>query len=259
MRLQQVSAKRVSVLFGVWIAALLGGCEQLGNPPPSEGHVASAISEEVDCTDPDVDGDGRDSVACGGDDCADGDANRFPGNFEICDTAGHDEDCDPTTFGRRDLDSDGYTDARCSNPGSDGGTIHGDDCDDANPAAHPSAPETCDLADNDCDTAIDEGVITFQCTDADGDGYGAGAPAAVSACAPAGLPGMSPLCNDCDDGNPALHPGGQICVDDESVQYCGPTGPTVADCDEPGKDLSFCRPQPSGAGVCTPRGKTKNK
>jgi hypothetical protein len=68
---------------------------------------------------------------------------------------------------------------------------------------------------------------------------------------------MSPLCNDCDDTNPALHPGGQICADDESVQYCGPSGPTLADCDEPGDDLRFCLAQPSGAGVCVPRGKTK--
>ncbi|MBK7777969.1 MAG: hypothetical protein IPI43_28295 [Sandaracinaceae bacterium] len=37
------------------------------------------------CTDGDMDGDGHDAVACGGDDCDDTDADRFPGNPETCD------------------------------------------------------------------------------------------------------------------------------------------------------------------------------
>ncbi|HEU4616368.1 MAG TPA: putative metal-binding motif-containing protein [Kofleriaceae bacterium] len=251
-----MNLKRVPFLVGLSFAALLGGCEQASTLSESESVTESALT---DCSVPDHDGDGFYSIECGGDDCDDDDANRFAGNVEICDEVGHDEDCDPTTVGRRDADGDGYVDAACWNaPATPSGSpVHGDDCDDGNPGAHPNAPETCDLADNDCDGNVDEGVITFQCTDADGDGYGAGTPAAVSACAPAGLPGMSPLCNDCDDTNAALHPGGQICADDESVRYCGPSGPTVADCDEPGQDLEFCLAQPSGAGVCVPRGKTK--
>ncbi len=73
---------------------------------------ATAIAEE----DPfcvDADGDGVESVACGGADCDDKDPNRYPGNTEICDARGHDEDCDPRTVGSRDLDGDGYDSDEC--------------------------------------------------------------------------------------------------------------------------------------------------
>ncbi|MCP5060689.1 MAG: hypothetical protein GY937_28665 [bacterium] len=63
----------------------------------------------------DEDGDGHDSRACGGDDCDDQDGDRFPGNTETCDEDGHDDDCDTTTYGDRDLDGDGHVDARCWN------------------------------------------------------------------------------------------------------------------------------------------------
>jgi len=64
-----------------------------------------------------ADGDGRDSIACGGDDCDDNDRNRYPGNAEVCDAEDHDEDCDATTFGNRDVDGDGHIDALCGNWG----------------------------------------------------------------------------------------------------------------------------------------------
>ena len=63
----------------------------------------------------DRDGDGVDSIDCGGADCDDSDPNRFPGNVEVCDEEAHDEDCDPMTIGNRDLDGDGYIDRRCGN------------------------------------------------------------------------------------------------------------------------------------------------
>jgi hypothetical protein len=40
----------------------------------------------------DADGDGHRAMNCGGDDCDDADANRFPGRTEVCDTTMHDED-----------------------------------------------------------------------------------------------------------------------------------------------------------------------
>lgn len=61
----------------------------------------------------DLDGDGHVSVNCGGDDCDDADRNRFPGNHEVCDSRGHDEDCDPRTSGSTDRDGDGYISSAC--------------------------------------------------------------------------------------------------------------------------------------------------
>lgn len=87
----------------------------------------------------DGDGDSHVNHALGGDDCDDNDANRYPGNHEICDTAHHDEDCNPATYGERDADRDGYPDARCCNRQPGRGLACGSDCDDTNAAIHPDA------------------------------------------------------------------------------------------------------------------------
>jgi MYXO-CTERM domain-containing protein len=41
------------------------------------------------------------------------------------------------------------------------GSPEGVDCDDANPARHPGATESCDAVDEDCDTRIDEDVVSL--------------------------------------------------------------------------------------------------
>ena len=63
----------------------------------------------------DADGDGARATECGGDDCDDSDAHRYPSNAELCDVDGHDEDCNPATFGDRDLDGDSIVDLYCCN------------------------------------------------------------------------------------------------------------------------------------------------
>ena len=67
------------------------------------------------CATPDRDGDGHRAIECGGDDCDDDDPGRYPGRPEVCDAAGHDEDCDPRTAGFKDDDGDGFVDAECRN------------------------------------------------------------------------------------------------------------------------------------------------
>jgi len=151
----------------------------------------------------DSDGDGHLPAGCIsaegapiGDDCDDTDANRFPGNPEVCDLGHHDEDCDPTTFGDRDADADGHLDAACCN--DDDGTLQcGDDCDDREKSTHPGVSEVCDRGDNDCDGAIDEGATMMGFADVDGDLRGDPA-AAMEACP--GQPHFSALDTDCDDG-----------------------------------------------------------
>jgi hypothetical protein len=82
----------------------------------------------------DLDGDGYEAVACGGDDCDDADATRYPGATEICD--GNDEDCNDATFGFIDADMDGAGSAACCN-----GTNCGTDCDDANASIRPGVAD----------------------------------------------------------------------------------------------------------------------
>ncbi|MBK9369173.1 MAG: putative metal-binding motif-containing protein [Deltaproteobacteria bacterium] len=91
-----------------------------------------------------------------------------------------------------DRDSDGYDE-----------TV---DCDDAQSAVNPSAPELCDGLDNDCDGVVDEDAedaTTFY-ADADADGHGDPTAPTVACEAPADtvLNG-----DDCDDDQPAAFPG----------------------------------------------------
>lgn len=65
----------------------------------------------------DADRDGAIAIELGGDDCDDQDPTRFPGNVEVCDADGHDEDCNFETGGERDADRDGHVDSQCFNWG----------------------------------------------------------------------------------------------------------------------------------------------
>lgn len=213
--------------------------------------VAVAVLALGSCTpnkcevSPDDDHDGYVALECGGTDCDDNDFSRHPSAFEVCDQAGHDEDCDPNTFGVRDVDGDGHTDSRCSNTDGAGMTHHGDDCDDNNPGVNPDAPEVCNEIDDDCDSTIDEGVRVTLYTDADHDGYGAGV--AMMGCF--AEPGLSDLGNDCDDANAAIVPGAMKCVSTFQYQICdSATGMFTATTACPTQQT--CHAQPNGTGVC---------
>ncbi|HJL14370.1 MAG TPA: MopE-related protein [Sandaracinaceae bacterium LLY-WYZ-13_1] len=178
----------------------------------------------------DADGDGHLAVACGGDDCDDDDAERYPGNAERCGgmladgtpAAAHDEDCDPCTVAGEtpdgDADDDRYPSAACVNPwiddtapvGCDEGTVRvrgpdhedaprtvaGADCDDdpeSGPNVRPNQVEICGNAiDDNCDGLIDHGTF-FR--DVDNDGRGDPDARMTGSCAP----GWVTNDEDCDD------------------------------------------------------------
>ncbi len=115
-----------------------------------------------------------------------------------------------------DADGDGYNDVQSG----------GYDCDDSNYLINPSQVETCNGIDDNCDGIVDEGCVYDICDgvdndndgtidnitwylDADGDGYGSTSVVAITCNQPTGgvLNSM-----DCDDSDPAVHPGSpEIC------------------------------------------------
>ncbi len=81
------------------------------------------------------------------------------------------------------------------------------DCDDANAAVNPGAPELCNGIDDDCDGQVDEYALNAPVwyADVDGDGYGAVDGTGTSSCsAPKG--GVADD-TDCDDHDATVHPG----------------------------------------------------
>lgn len=198
------------------------------SPPCLEGQRCDEAETRcvTDCARvTDADGDGADAMDCGGDDCDDADPLAYPGAAETCDVEGRDEDCDPTTFGERDLDSDGFVDARCCN-----GASCGDDCDDSRRGVYPTAAEVCDHIDGDCDGVIDEDVGVPGFVDADSDGHG-DAERPVVGCL--GDVGFVETAGDCDDSSPQVSPSlGEACDGIDN------------DCDPATRDAFDGTPQP---------------
>ncbi len=129
-----------------------------------------------------------------GSDCDDGDPEVYPAAVEDCN--GVDDNCDGEvdeglliTF-YRDQDGDGYgvdSDSIDACAAPSGYVAYAGDCDDADTAYHPGAPE------NDCADPNDyncDGYVGYQ--DGDGDGWAA--------------------CEECDDGDATINPDAdEIC------------------------------------------------
>lgn len=75
------------------------GCLTPRSPPCMAGQTCREDLQRCVTYREDRDGDGHSSLATGGDDCDETDANNFPGNAEFWDSADHDEDCNPRTHG----------------------------------------------------------------------------------------------------------------------------------------------------------------
>ncbi len=100
-----------------------------------------------------------------------------------------------------------YADRRAAlaDADADGWNLDEGDCDDADAERHPEALDDCDGGDDDCDGDIDEDATTSTWfADTDGDGYGDAAATTDACAAPTGFVEDD---TDCEDTDPAAHPG----------------------------------------------------
>ncbi len=155
-------------------------------------------------------------------DCDDGNGAVHPGAAETCN--GADDNCNGDvdegvllTF-YADSDGDGYgvpdvTTLACAQPSafSDNSL----DCNDSSASIHPGATESCNGTDDDCDGAVDEGVLNTYYLDADGDGFGDPSSPTQACSLPSGSVDDD---TDCNDSLDYVHPGAiELCnaIDDD--------------------------------------------
>ena len=142
-------------------------------------------------------------------------------SFQVSITAQHAETCNGiddncngqvdegllTTY-YADADGDGYGNANssivsCTFPS--GYALNATDCNDNNATAYPGNTEVCNGTDDNCNTQVDEGLLTTYYADTDGDGYGNPNSSIVSCSIPSGY--VLDIC-DCNDNSATAHPGG---------------------------------------------------
>jgi hypothetical protein len=158
-------------------------------------------------------------------DCNDNNANQNAASAEICN--GEDDDCDGAidngiTFldYYADADGDGFGTgdviSSCSDLGA-GYVTNNTDCDDTNSNTNPSATETCNTIDDNCDGQIDEGVQTVYFIDNDGDTYGNPSVSILACTQPIGY---TPDDNDCNDTDANINPGAEDIADNGIDENC---------------------------------------
>ena len=147
-------------------------------------------------------------------DCNDNDANQNAASSEICN--GEDDDCDGAIDNGlvflefySDADGDGFGAGdviiSCTDLGS-GYTTNNTDCDDTNSNTNPSATETCNTIDDNCDGQTDDGTLTVYFIDNDGDTYGNPSVSILACTQPIGY---TPDDTDCNDTDANINPGSE--------------------------------------------------
>jgi len=174
-------------------------------------------------------------------DCDDSNAAIYPNNTEVCNDL--DDNCnslidDGITFTTyySDLDFDSYgagsAQSFCIDPGASY-SLNNYDCDDTNSGAYPGATETCNGIDDNCDSAIDEGLLQTYYADTDADGYGDPSSFVTACSVPVGYSSSN---GDCDDANATLNP---TTVWYEDADGDGYYGNTQVGCLSPGVTYSL--------------------
>lgn len=241
----------------------------------NQDNNCDAVRDPAECTG-DFDGDGYSGIQG---DCNDADPTVHPGATEVCDEIDNNCDgqvdegtqnacglCGFTPAERcgdgEDNDCDGEADeADCSVDGDgDGFTPDQGDCNDGDPAVHPSASEVCNGLDDDCDGLVDEYVKNScgvcgedppeVCDGLDNNCNGVIDDGVLNACGYCG-PAPTEVCdgvdNDCN-----------LQVDEGLLNDCGECGPTPTEiCDSVDNDCDGeldegCDADADGDGV-TPR------
>ena len=112
----------------------------------------------------------------------------------------------------------------------------GNDCDDSNADVFPSAPESSDEVDNDCNELIDDNVGSIYYLDQDMDGFGQDAETFLFC---SDTEGFSSVAGDCNDFNELVYPGApELCdeIDNDCNEVVDDGGLYIfyADVDEDG-------------------------
>ncbi len=218
--------------------------DELTHPGAEE---ACDVEDDTNCDgsvgDDDVDADGF--IAC--QDCNDADATISPDATEVCDEV--DQNCNSeidegvqTEF-YADADADSFGDAAtplyaCTQPA--GAAVNNLDCNDGDDTINPTAVETCDALDQNCNGVVDEGVELAWFVDADADGFGDVA-SLTSSCTSPGADYTS-TGGDCDDTNADRNPGETEACEDGTDNDCN----ADVDCDD-----SVCSADPSCTAAAT--------
>ena len=253
---QVVAAVEGSVVLVADINVVIDECDLPATNIAFIQNIYNFEGSSGGCSDPDADGDGYDSEACGGDDCDDDDASVNPGEYRYEDNDGDGygnpsermdacsapndwvetgTDCDDTDRNIHgdegpyweDGDEDGYGDPQAPSDDCDGGNglvDNDEDCDDHDDEIFPGADEVCDEEDNDCDGDTDEDALdaTVYYYDGDDDGYGDPDDSKTSC---GKLEGYVKDGGDCADGDPTIYPGTdeyeETCADEVNTKPNG--------------------------------------